>query len=169
MIFDANLLIMAEVYILLGGNVGDKSKIFKETRKLIDERIGLIIKLSSIYESEPWGFESDLFWNQAIIVETSLNPHDILHLTQSIEKKMGRTKISDHYESRIIDIDILFYNDLELNSSKLILPHPKMGERNFVLIPLTEIAPEKIHPVIRLKVKEMLQICRDRLKVEKID
>ena len=81
---------------------------------------------------------------------------------------MGRTKKSDHYESRTIDIDIVFYNDLLLSSSNLILPHPKMGERNFVLIPLSEIAPEKLHPVTNLKVKEMLQICTDRLKVERI-
>jgi len=167
-IFDANLLIMAEVYILLGGNVGDKSKIFAETKKLIGERIGLIIKLSSVYESEPWGFESNLFWNQVIVLETPLNPHEILLLSQSIEKTMGRNEKSDNYESRTIDIDLLFYNDLHLNSSNLILPHPKMGERNFVLIPLSEIAPEKLHPVTHLKVKEMLQICTDRLKVERI-
>ena len=160
---------MNSAYLLLGSNMGNSVEIVGLALAILEKECGHISKKSSLYETEPWGFESDLFWNQAILVETSLNPHDILHLTQSIEKTMGRTKISDHYESRTIDIDILFYNDLELNSSKLILPHPKMGERNFVLIPLTEIAPEKLHPGTHLKVKEMLQICTDRLKVEKID
>jgi len=160
---------MAEVFILLGGNLGDKSKVFEETRKQIDERIGKTIKRSSVYVTESWGFESELFWNQAIIVETKLNPIEILRQTQAIETIMGRTRNSIHYEARTIDIDLLFYNDLELNATDLILPHPKMGERKFVLIPLNEIAPEKLHPVLGLKVNEMLRCCSDPLKVERID
>jgi len=168
-IIDANLEIMNEVYILLGGNLGDKSKIFEETRKLIGERVGLVIKQSSVYATEPWGFESELFWNQVIIVETALNPNEILHQTQAIEITFGRTRKSAHYEARAIDIDLLFYNDLELNTSDLILPHPKIGERKFVLIPLNEIAPDKRHPVTGLKVQEMLKLCPDQLSVERID
>ena len=160
---------MNEVYILLGGNLGDKSKIFEETRKLIGERIGLVTKQSSVYVTEPWGFESELFWNQAIVVETVLSPYEILQQTQDIEIKMGRIKQSDSYEARTMDIDLLFYNDLELNTSDLTLPHPKMGERKFVLIPLNEIAPDKRHPVSGLKVQEMLRLCTDPLKVERID
>jgi len=160
---------MNEVYILLGGNLGDKSKIFEETRKLIGERIGLVTKQSSVYVTEPWGFESELFWNQAIVVETVLSPYEILQQTQDIEIKMGRIKQSDSYEARTMDIDLLFYNDLELNTSDLTLPHPKMGERKFVLIPLNEIAPDKRHPVSGLKVQEMLRLCNDPLKVERID
>lgn len=160
---------MNEVFVLLGGNVGDKSKIFIETRKLIGERIGLITKLSSVYVTESWGFESELFWNQAIIIASTLNPHEILHQAQAIEKEMGRTRESGHYESRIIDIDLLFYNDLQLKTPDLTIPHPKMGERKFVLIPLNEIAPDKLHPGLGLKVREMLQICPDTLLVERID
>lgn len=160
---------MAEVYILLGGNVGDKSKIFEETRKQVGNRIGTITKRSSVYVTESWGFDSELFWNQAIISETTLNPHEILEQTQDIETIMGRTRNSMQYEARTIDIDLLFYNDLVLNTPDLILPHPKMGDRKFVLIPLNEIAPDKRHPVSGLSVQEMLRLCTDQLKVERID
>lgn len=160
---------MAEVYILLGGNLGDKSKIFQATQKLIEERIGRITKRSSVYATEPWGFESEIFWNQAIIVETQLNPVEILKLTQSIESLMGRLKHAVQFEARTIDIDLLFYDDLELNTPYLTIPHPKMGERKFVLVPLNEIAPGKCHPTTGISVKEMLTLCPDRLKVERID
>ena len=160
---------MAEVFILLGGNLGDKCQIFEETRKLIGERVGLITKQSSVYVTEPWGFESELFWNQVVIAETHLDPYELLQQTQAIEKSLGRIKKSVHYEARTIDIDLLFYNDLDLNTSGLTLPHPKMGERKFVLVPLNEIAPDKCHPVSGLKVREMLKLCSDPLKVERID
>jgi len=165
----ANLERMNEVFILLGGNLEDKSKIFEETRKLIGERIGLVIKQSAVYVTEPWGFDSELFWNQALIVITTLNPHEILLQTQLIEQLMGRVKTSDDYEARVMDIDLLFYNDLVLNTLDLILPHPKMGDRKFVLIPLNEIAPNKRHPVSGLKVEEMLRLCSDQLNVESLD
>jgi len=160
---------MAEVYILLGGNLGDKSKIFEETRKQIGERIGPVTRLSSVYVTEPWGFKSDLFWNQALITETVLTPHEVLKQTQEIEINMGRTTKSTHYIARVIDIDLLFYEDLQLNSLDLTLPHPRIGVRKFVLIPLNEIAPGKRHPYSGLTIKEMLQICPDELNVELLD
>jgi len=160
---------MNEVYILLGGNLGDKCQIFEETRKLIGERVGLITKQSSVYVTEAWGFESESFWNQVLVAETQLLPHEILHRTQAIEKGLGRIRKSAHYEARTIDIDLLFYDDLVLNSTDLIIPHPKIGDRKFVLIPLNEIAPDKCHPVSGLKVDEMLRICTDPLKVERIN
>ncbi|HZK94108.1 MAG TPA: 2-amino-4-hydroxy-6-hydroxymethyldihydropteridine diphosphokinase [Prolixibacteraceae bacterium] len=160
---------MNEVFILLGGNLKDKSKIFEETRKLIGERIGMVTKQSSVYVTEPWGFDSELFWNQALIVITTLNPHEILQQSQKIEKMMGRIKKSDQYEARVMDIDLIFYNDLILNTSNLTLPHPKIGDRKFVLIPLNEIAPKKRHPVTGLRVQEMLWLCSDQLNVDRID
>ncbi len=153
---------------LLGGNVGDKSKIFQQTKKLISERIGVITKESSVYATEPWGFESELFWNQAIATVTELDPYEILVQTQSIEKEMGRISKSTIYEARIIDIDLLFYDDLVLEMPDLTIPHPKMGERKFVLIPLAEIASETRHPQTGLTVMEMLQQCDDLLRVERI-
>lgn len=160
---------MAEVYILLGGNVGDKSNIFDKTRKQIGERIGPITKRSSVYVTEPWGFKSDLFWNQALITETALLPHEVLKQTQSIEIDMGRIIKSGHYIARVMDIDLLFYDDVQLNTPDLTLPHPKISERRFVLVPLNEIAPEKLHPVSGLKVQEMLLLCTDELSVERMD
>ncbi len=159
---------MAEVFILLGGNVGDKSKIFQQTKKLIGERIGLITKESSVYATEPWGFESELFWNQAIITATDLDPHEILIQTQTIEEEMGRLSKSTNYEARTIDIDLLFYDNLVLEMPDLTIPHPKMEERRFVLIPLAEIAPNICHPKTGLTVLEMLQKCGDPLSVERI-
>jgi 2-amino-4-hydroxy-6-hydroxymethyldihydropteridine diphosphokinase len=168
-IIGANLERMNEIFILLGGNLGDKSKIFEETRKLIGERIGLITRRSSVYVTEPWGFESELFWNQALVVTTTLNPNEILRLTQTIERIMGRIKKSDYYEARVMDIDLLFYNDLILKTSSLTLPHPKIEDRRFVLVPLNEIAPDKCHPVSGMKVHDMLRLCSDQLKVEQLN
>jgi len=165
---------MAELFILLGGNVGDKAKIFEHTIKLIGESIGVITKRSSVYETESWGFEADLFWNQVIIINTKLNPIEILHLTQSIEVAMGRSKKqakhnkSNHYSDRIIDIDLLFYDQLLLNTPELTIPHSKIGERLFVLVPLNELESEKYHPVLGMTIKELLRICPDRLKVERL-
>ena len=158
---------MAEVFILLGGNVGDKRKIFTETRKMIGESIGKSTKLSSIYDTEPWGFDSEPFWNQALVIETMLLPLEILDLTQAIETSMGRIRSTGFYESRPMDIDLLFYDNLLVNFPRLTLPHPKIAERRFVLAPLNEIAPLKRHPVFGLTIREMLRSCNDPLKVKK--
>ena len=159
---------MSEVSILLGGNQGDKHKIFFETRKLISEKIGTIEALSSLYETEPWGFVSDLFWNQALTVSSTLLPEEVLIRAQDIENKMGRKRLSENYEARPIDIDLMFYDDLQINSSFLTIPHPLMAQRRFMLVPLAEISPEKIHPLTGLTIKEMLGLCPDKLKVVRI-
>ena len=159
---------MSEVLILLGGNQGNKQKIFSETIKLIEKEIGRIKISSSIYETEPWGFVSDPFWNQAIIVETALSPGDTLSCALSIENSLGRKRLSENYEARPIDIDILFYDDLQIDTPNLTIPHPLIAQRRFILVPLTEIAPEKIHPVTGLTIKEMLQICPDKLRVTRL-
>ena len=159
---------MAEVFILLGGNVGDKSKIPEDAIKLIRERIGFITKMSSLYATESWGFVSDLFWNQVIILESKLDPHEILHNTQTIEREMGRINNSARYEARVIDIDLLYYDNLIINTPDLTIPHPKIGERKFVLIPLNELNPDKYDPVSGLTVRELLNRCQDQLKVDRI-
>ena len=166
---------MAEVFILLGGNVGDKAKIFEQTRKLIGERIGLITKMSSVYATESWGFESGLFWNQVIILQSNLNPVEILNMTQGIESGMGRPEKSANsnnsggYQDRTMDIDLLFYDNLQIDTPELTIPHPKIGVRKFVLVPLNEIAPDKYHPVSGVNVEELLRLCTDHLMVERID
>ena len=136
---------------------------------MIGDCIGKSTKLSSIYDTEPWGFESEPFWNQVLVIETMLLPFEILNLTQAIETKMGRVRSSGYYESRPMDIDLLFYDDLILNTPRLTLPHPKIAERRFVLEPLNEIAPLKHHSVTGYTISEMLRMCNDHLRVEKND
>ncbi len=160
---------MANVFILLGGNVGDKSKIFNLTISHIADKIGQIAQLSSIYATESWGFKSDLFWNQLLIVDTPYDPQQVLERTQAIEKELGRTKKGGHYENRTIDLDILYYDDLVLNTPNLIIPHPQIAKRKFALVPLGELAPDKIDPVIGLKIHQMLALCEDSLTVEKVN
>jgi 2-amino-4-hydroxy-6-hydroxymethyldihydropteridine diphosphokinase len=159
---------MANVFILLGGNVGDKSKIFNLTISHITNKIGRISQISSIYATESWGFKSDLFWNQLLIVDTQQGPFEVLEHTQSIEKELGRTKKGGNYENRTIDLDILYYDDLILSTPDLIIPHPQIARRKFALAPLDEIAPDKIDPVLSLTIHEMLALCEDSLTVEKI-
>jgi len=159
---------MSEVLLLLGGNLGNKHEIFCKSTKMIEEQIGSIISASSIYETEPWGFVSDLFWNQALQVITAIEPEELLDALLSIENAMGRKRISEDYEARPIDIDILLYNDSIINTTRLTIPHPLIGQRKFVLVPLNEIVPDKIHPVTGLTIHEMLQICPDNLKVNPV-
>jgi 2-amino-4-hydroxy-6-hydroxymethyldihydropteridine diphosphokinase len=163
-----NLKTMSEVFLLLGGNVGDKHKIFSETIRRIQNRIGMLIKVSSIYETEPWGFVSDLFWNQALQLQTSLKPEELLDGILAIENEMGRRRISDQYEARPIDIDIMFYDNLIIQTDRLTIPHPLIGERKFALVPLNEVAPEKIHPVTGWTLQQMLEACQDNLGVRRV-
>lgn len=159
---------MNKLYLLLGGNLGDKRKIFSEAIGLLSNRVGEITTRSSIYETEPWGFESnDLFWNQVIEIATSLSPEEVLNQTQQIELELGRIRKANQYDSRLIDIDILFFDDLILNRENLILPHPRIQERKFALVPLCEIAPNLIHPVLLKSISQILEECNDPLKVEK--
>ncbi len=116
---------------------------------LLAERVGDVLALSGFYETEPWGFRSDnTFLNAALQLETALPPLELLAATQAIELEMGRTQKSDGtYHDRIIDIDILLYDDLVMQTPALTIPHPLMHERLFVMEPLSEIAPNVIHPV----------------------
>lgn len=158
---------MTMLYLLIGGNLGDKKKIFEEARELLGERIGKISALSSVYETEPWGFQSDdVFWNQVLKIKTELSPEEILGKTQEIEQDLGRIRKEYRYESRMIDIDILFYGDQIIKQEDLIIPHPRIQERKFTLVPLCEIAPELVHPVLKKSIGQLLEECTDQLKVK---
>jgi len=160
---------MNKIYILLGGNLGDKKKVFSETRDRLNKQIGPVNAQSAIYETEPWGFESDdIFWNQVIEIETNFSPEEVLTQTQQIELELGRIRKLTQYDSRIIDIDILFYSRQIINLKNLIIPHPRIQERKFALVPLCEIAPDLIHPVFQKSIKQLLTECTDLLKVEKV-
>lgn len=157
---------MEQLYLLLGGNLGDKQTIFSETERLIGLQLGKITKKSHIYETEPWGFRSDdLFWNQAMIVETALPETECLQIIHQIEKQIGRIRYNQQYSSRIIDIDILFYGNHVIQSPELEIPHPRMIDRKFVLVPLSEIASEKNHPVFGKTIRQLLTDCPDLLRV----
>ena len=129
------------VYLALGSNLGDKNHNLHHAITLIAERVGTLSAISSIYETKAWGFESDhSFFNQVVKVKTHLAPLELLAITQTIEKEIGRTEKTNHtYKDRIIDIDIILYDDLIYESKKLTLPHPLYKERDFVMKPLLEI------------------------------
>ena len=151
---------MATVYLGLGTNLGNKEANLRTAIYKLQERIGKQVSRSSLYETAPWGFESDhSFLNAAIGLETSLSPIEILHITQEIEKELGRTKksINGSYSDRLIDIDILLYDTLVLQTPELTIPHPLMTERDFVMNPLIEIAGNVIHPTRQKTLSELYQ------------
>jgi len=151
---------MAEVYLGLGTNLGDKENNLNMAMDEIRKRVGEITSLSAFYTTEPWGFDSlNSFLNAVCKVNTALSPSETLSVTQAIEKDLGRLKksVGGQYSDRLIDIDILLYDDLVLNTSDLVIPHPLMHQRTFVMEPVTEIAPELVHPMLHRSMKEILK------------
>lgn len=149
---------MAIVYLGLGTNLGDKAANLHAAVHLISGKIGKSLSLSSFYATAPWGFESEnSFLNAAICVETSLSPLEVLHRTQEIERTLGRTHKSTGgiYHDRIIDIDLLLYNKEIIQTPELTIPHPLMLQRDFVMNPLVEIAPDVVHPVFGKKLSAL--------------
>lgn len=131
-------------YLAFGTNIGDREANIERAYQMVEERAGHILRRSSLMKSEPWGFESDnLFLNSVACILTTLTPHQLLAVTQKIEKDMGRREKSKDgvYHDRLIDIDILLYDDITLKSPELTIPHPLMTKRDFVMIPLKEIKP----------------------------
>ena len=129
-------------YLAYGSNIGEKEENILTAYRMTEERVGRIVRCSAMMRSEPWGFKSDNgFVNSVACVETILTPHQLLDATQSIERMMGRTEKSHGgvYHDRIIDIDILLYDDITLREPDLVIPHPLMRERDFVMKPLNEI------------------------------
>lgn len=133
---------MHKVFFSLGTNLGDREEMLRRAIELINEKIGTVMRQSSFYDTVPWGFQSDnRFLNAAVCCATELSPHDVLSMTQEIERSMGRTvkSVNGQYHDRIIDIDILLYDDITIDTPELKIPHPLMHERDFVMIPLREI------------------------------
>lgn len=152
-------------YLSLGTNLGDKHFNLSKAIDFILELCGIIEDKSGVYSSPPWGFTSDNdFYNQCLKVKTSLNPEMLLEKLLSIENINGRKREGGGYSDRIIDIDILFYDDLIINEENLIIPHPKLQERLFVLAPLEEIASEFIHPILEVSVGKLRERCEGEVK-----
>lgn len=159
------------VYFSLGSNQGNRIQYLQQSIEAIGNQVGEILRISSYYETEPWGFSSnDRFINQAICVKTELTVIQILEKILNIEIRLGRTRFrnAQFYVNRIIDIDILFYADQVYNFNNLVIPHKYIHERRFVLEPLNEIAPDFVHPLLKMKVHELLKKCSDKLKVNRI-
>jgi len=159
---------MKKVFLGLGANLGNREENLKNAVVLIREHIGPVKHSSSIYETEPWGFQSkNYFLNMVVEVETSLRPSGLLGRILMIESLMGRVREGREYKSRTLDIDILLYGSRVITTRVLQIPHPLMNERKFVLVPLTEIAGEFLHPVLKKSIQELLDECPDNCRVKK--
>lgn len=159
---------MAEVYLLLGSNLGDRLQHLDNAKALIAERCGAIAAQSAIYETAAWGnTEQQSFYNQAIGISTTLAPADLLVAVKAIEKEVGRVE-TIHWGPRIIDIDIILYGAEVVNQPQLQIPHPYMHQRRFTLAPLAEIGGSAVHPIFNKTVSDLLAVCSDTSGVTKI-
>jgi 2-amino-4-hydroxy-6-hydroxymethyldihydropteridine diphosphokinase len=163
---------MERCFILFGSNMGDKNKIYAQACLLINNRCGWIVAQSSAYESEPWGFEAkEWFLNRLIVVETELEPEAMLHQLLDIEAELGRVRHPETggYTSRTADLDILYYGSRIVLTDNLTIPHPRLHQRRFALLPLCEVAPEFVHPAFNMTQTELLKRCFDFSEVRKIE
>ncbi|RAW01896.1 2-amino-4-hydroxy-6-hydroxymethyldihydropteridine diphosphokinase [Pseudochryseolinea flava] len=155
------------MFLSLGSNQGDRSTNLHDACMKIRKQVGKIVRSSSIYSTAAWGVtDQPDFLNQVIEVETNLTPGALLEKTHSIEKSLGRIR-TGKWGARIIDIDILLYREVELKTAHLVIPHPELPNRKFVLIPFAEIAADHVHPTAHKKISELLDTCTDQLAVTK--
>ncbi len=154
-------------YLILGSNLGDRQACLLAAERSIEREIGHISGRSRVYETEPWGVASGQapYLNKVVEVQTTRSPRELLTISQEIERKLGRTG-KESGAPRLIDIDILFFDDLVMSESDLQIPHAKLHQRNFVLKPLLDLAPNLRHPVFGRTVEEMFQLCEDKKKVQ---
>lgn len=160
---------MNKVILQLGSNLKKKDCNLKTAIDKIEKKIGVVYKKSKIYISDPWGkINQPKFLNQVIIVKSRLTAEEVLEKIFDIEKRMGR-KRKKKWEARIIDIDILFYNNQIINNDSLVIPHPYLHKRKFVLKPLIDIDPEFLHPIYKKKMNNLFMDCTDKNKVEEYE
>jgi 2-amino-4-hydroxy-6-hydroxymethyldihydropteridine diphosphokinase len=163
------LSLLRTTYLALGSNQGNKLEILQQAVNLLAERVGIIAKISPIYQTESWGFKGDDFFNLCIEIKSKFKPDNLLKETLEIETILGRKRSkSTTFESRTIDIDILFFDDEIIFSKNLIVPHQEITKRRFVLEPLSDIAPHFIHPIEKKSIKTLLNECSDAKKITRI-
>ena len=154
---------LKDLFLLIGSNIEPRVTFLDNAKIEIEVKIGAIQSMSKVYESEPWGFEDNVpFLNQVLKLRSADDPFKILDLVLQIESKLGRTRQSSGYSSRKIDIDILYYGDRVINEKDLEVPHPRLHQRRFTLLPLCELTPALLHPVLKLTQKELLDSCDDQ-------
>ena len=156
------------VFVLLGSNLGDRELLVNQASKMIGERCGKIVAKSRLYESEPWGFKSEhWFLNQVVKIETALSPDDLMKELLEIEKELGRDRSVPHegYVSRPMDLDILYFGNEIIDTQMVKAPHPRLHERRFTLLPLCDVAPDFVHPVMKKTNLQLLDECQDAGKV----
>lgn len=156
--------------ILIGGNLGEVNERFKKVRTELANSFGKILKVSSVYATEAWGGETtNQFLNQVIVFNNLLSPQEVLEICLQIEKKYGRDRMQeDKWGDRTIDIDILYYGHKIVNDPNLIIPHPQIPYRKFVLIPLVEIMDTFVHPTLECTQNDLLKKCSDKLAVDAV-
>ena len=159
------------VILLLGSNLNGPLQFLIKAKDQIINKIGPVIKESSIYESEPWGFEDpNVFLNQVITVDSKLSASEILYIIHQIEESLGRKRnMRGGYKSRTIDIDILFFGDQVIENKELMIPHKLMHKRKFTLLPLQEIEPNMVHPVLNKTITELVNDCEDTSDVNRLN
>ncbi len=157
------------VYLLLGGNKGDVLKAFAKASALLAERLGSILCVSPCYQTEPWGMESDhMFVNQALCLSSKHHPMEMIQIILNIEKELGRTRTNMGMESRSIDVDILFIDEMIISEPGLEVPHPRLHLRRFALQPLSDIAPDLVHPIFGISIHDLTERCYDPLHVMRL-
>lgn len=160
---------MAVVFLLLGSNMGDQQDFLLKARDQIELRVGAVARASSFYQTAAWGNTDQAdFINQVLQLETSLKPQQVLHAILEIEKELGRERL-EKWGARTIDIDILFYDEEVITETDLKIPHPSLHQRAFTLVPLSEINPDWIHPVLKQNILELLNQLDDQLAVRKLN
>ena len=157
-----------KVFLLTGSNIEPRMAFLQKAEKMIAEQTGVILHRSAIYESEPWGFQTENnFLNRILEIETSLSAEELLEKLLEIEKILGRERTGTNYSSRTIDIDILYFGNSTIQKQSLEVPHPRLHLRRFTLLPLVEIAPDFKHPVLKKTNRELLEMLNDNLEVWK--
>lgn len=156
------------IHLSLGSNIGDKLNNLQDAIFAIHKKAGNVVRISPVYQSSSWGFEAEDFFNVCLTIQTKLTPEELLDCILQIEKKLGRIRFNeDGYEPRTIDIDILYYEMETIFNDHLVIPHPELPFRKFVLKPLADIAPQFYHPILGKDTRNLLQECRDKGALEK--